>query len=212
MLIISLTVGSLLTNCYLVICEREAEAVVIDPGFDEAGGEDVFKEIRERNLRVKYVINTHGHVDHISGNRKIKKETKARILVHYEDAEMLRDPTKNLSWMLGSAVVSPPPDVMLKDGDRIKVGSLEFRVIHTPGHTPGSISLYCSSEKIVFTGDTLFAGSVGRTDLPSASYEKLISSIRRRLLALPDETVVYPGHGERTTIGRERKWNPFIRD
>ena len=141
---------------------------------------------------------------------KVKEKTKAYLAVHYEDAEMLTNPTKNLSRMLGLTVVSPPPDIMLKDGDKIKVGSLELEVIHTPGHTPGSISLYCRKEKVVFTGDTLFAGSVGRTDLPGSSYKKLMSSIREKLLALPDETVVYPGHGEKTTIGKERVENPFI--
>jgi len=210
MLIIPLTVGSLFTNCYLVACERELEALVIDPGFSEAEEERIFREIIKHGLRVKYIVNTHGHVDHISGNLKVKRKTKAYLAVHYEDAEMLTNPTKNLSRMLGLTVVSPPPDIMLKDGDKIKVGSLELEVIHTPGHTPGSISLYCRKEKVVFTGDTLFAGSVGRTDLPGSSYEKLMSSIREKLLALPDETVVYPGHGEKTTIGKERMENPFI--
>lgn len=210
MVIIPLTVGSLLTNCYLVACEKELEALIIDPGFSEMEEKYVFGEIIKRNLQIRYIVNTHGHVDHISGNLKIKEKTQADILVHYEDAEMLKNPFKNLSAMLGLTVVSPPPDMMLTDGDKIKVGSLEFEVIHTPGHTPGSISLYCKREKVVFTGDTLFAGSVGRTDLPGSSYKKLMGSIREKLLSLPNEAIVYPGHGEKTTIGKERRWNPFI--
>ena len=210
MLIMPLTVGFLSTNCYLVACERELEALIIDPGFSGAEEKRILEEIAKRNLRIKYIVNTHGHVDHISGNMKIKEETGAQILVHREDAGMLMDPLKNLSRMLGLTVVSPPPDLVLQDGDKIRVGFLEFEVIHTPGHTPGSISLYCRSEKVVFTGDTLFAGSVGRTDLPGASHEKLMLSIIKRLFSLPDDTVVYPGHGEETTIGREKRWNPFV--
>ncbi len=210
MLIIPLTVGYLFTNCYLVACEETLDALVIDPGFNNEGSK-VLNEVARRNLRVKYIVNTHGHVDHISGNARVKEATGARIAVHHADAEMLREPLKNLSTpFLGLTVVSPPPDLTLQDGGKIKVGFLEFEVVHTPGHTPGSISLYCRDEKVVFTGDTLFAGSIGRTDLPGASHERLIRSIREKLLIMPDDTVVYPGHGDRTTIGRERMWNPFI--
>ena len=210
LLIIPLTVGYLFTNCYLVACEETLDALVIDPGFNNEGSK-VLNEVARRNLRVKYIVNTHGHVDHISGNARVKEATGARIAVHHADAEMLREPLKNLSTpFLGLTVVSPPPDLTLQDGGKIKVGFLEFEVVHTPGHTPGSISLYCRDEKVVFTGDTLFAGSIGRTDLPGASHERLIRSIREKLLIMPDDTVVYPGHGDRTTIGRERMWNPFI--
>jgi len=211
MLIISFTVGPLLTNCYLVACEKTFEALIIDPGFIKREGDYILSEIDKRRLRVKFILNTHGHADHISGNAWIKEATKAKILIHQGDVEMLSDPLKNFSLLLGSPLVSPPPDLTLKDGDVLRVGSLEFRVLHTPGHTVGSISLYCRGEKTVFTGDTLFARSIGRTDLLGASYKSLISSIREKLLSLPDETIVYPGHGEETTIGIERKWNPFLR-
>lgn len=209
-MIVTLVVGFLHTNCYLVICDRTQETLIIDPGFAEYEGAHVLNELGRYNARVKYVINTHGHADHISGNMNVKEKTNAQIATHCDDAEMLTNPLKNLSEMLGLRVHSPPPDRMLQDGDKIKVGALKFEVIHTPGHTPGSISLYCRSENIVFTGDTLFAGSVGRADLPGASLEKLMSSIKSKLLSMPDETIVYPGHGEPTTIGRERRLNPFL--
>lgn len=209
-MIVTLIVGSLHTNCYLVICDRTQEALIIDPGFADHESTRVLNEIGGYNARVRYVINTHGHADHVSGNMKIRERTKAQIAIHYDDAEMLIDSRRNLSEMFGLRVNSPPPDRMLRDGDEIKVGSLKFEVIHTPGHTPGSISLYSRSKNIVFTGDTLFAGSIGRTDLPGASLKNLISSIKSKLLTMPDETFVYPGHGGATTIGRERMFNPFL--
>ncbi|MEM2341375.1 MAG: MBL fold metallo-hydrolase [Candidatus Bathyarchaeia archaeon] len=211
MLIIPLTVGLLSTNCYIVACERTCKALIIDPGFDEVEAPWILKEIDEHNLRIKYVLNTHGHMDHISGNTLVKETLRAKIIIHQSDACMLTDPLKNLSMLLGRAVISPPPDLTIQNGEILRIGFLKFKVIHTPGHTPGSISLYCEDERVVFTGDTLFARSIGRTDLPGGSYETLISTIRGRLFNLPDETAVYPGHGDRTTIGIERKWNPFLR-
>ncbi|MEM3745732.1 MAG: MBL fold metallo-hydrolase [Candidatus Bathyarchaeia archaeon] len=210
MQIIALTVGPLSTNCYILICEETRESAIIDPGFNKIDEELVLEKIREQKLTVKYIVNTHGHLDHISGNKRVKEETNASIAVHYYDADMLTDPKKNLSWMLGLNIISPPPDLMLRDGDKLRVGQLEVEVLHTPGHTPGSISLYLEDEGVVFTGDTLFAGSIGRTDLPGSSYEKIISSIREKLFGLPDETRVYPGHGPETTIGLERRENMFL--
>lgn len=210
MQIISLVVGPLFTNCYIMVCERSREAAIIDPGFDRLDEEVVLEKLLELRLAVKYIINTHGHMDHISGNLKIKRRTGAEIAIHCYDADMLTDPKKNLSMMLGLNVVSPPPDIILQDGDEIRVGYLRIKVIHTPGHTSGSISLYIEEEKAIFTGDTLFAGSIGRTDLPGASYEEIISSIKGKLLRLPDETKVYPGHGPETTIGAERRENIFL--
>ncbi|MBS7640458.1 MAG: MBL fold metallo-hydrolase [Candidatus Bathyarchaeia archaeon] len=210
MRIISLVVGPISTNCYIVACERSGEAIVIDPGFNRSDEGVVLEKIHDLKLSVKCIVNTHGHVDHISGNMKLKRETGASIMIHTYDADMLVDPIRNGSIMMGLNVVSPPPDIMLQDGDEIKVGELRVKVLHTPGHTPGSISLYIEEERVVFTGDTLFAGSIGRTDFPGSSYEKIMLSIRERLLSLPDDTRVYPGHGPWTTIGIERRENPFL--
>lgn len=210
MLITSLTVGPLYTNCYIVACERTLEAIIIDPGFSRYDEDKVFREIKRSGFKIRYIVNTHGHTDHISGNQRIKEETGAKIAIHRNDVDMLTDLKKNLSIMLGLRVTSPPPDLILENDDRIVVGDLEIEVLHTPGHTPGSISLYSRSDGVVFTGDTLFAGSIGRTDLPGSSYEDLISSIRKKLLVLPNETIVYPGHGFATTVGRERRGNPFL--
>jgi len=208
-LIRRLTVGFLGTNCYLVACEKTLEAIVIDPGFRTDETEKVLGEITGRGLHLRYVVDTHGHADHMSGNSALKQATGAGILIHEDDAPLLADPSKNLSKMMGLAVVSPPPDRLLPEGGLVKVGSFELEVMHTPGHTAGGISLYCTSDSIVFTGDTLFAGSIGRTDLPSSSFKGIMRSLSR-LMGLPARTVVYPGHGEKTTIGKEKRENPFV--
>ncbi|MBS7660079.1 MAG: MBL fold metallo-hydrolase [Candidatus Bathyarchaeia archaeon] len=208
--IISLTVGFLYTNCYIVICEETRESLIIDPGFTGDEMRRILSEIRKNRLRIKYIVNTHGHADHISGNTSIKRATGAILAAHCKDAEMLIDPAKNLSLMLGLNVVSPPPDIVLRGEEEIEVGRIKLKVLHTPGHTPGSISLYCRDLGAVFTGDSLFAGSIGRADFPGSSCRDLLLSIREKILALPDETVVYPGHGESTTISVERRSNPFL--
>jgi len=206
----SMTVGVLATNCYLLTCERTHEALIIDPGFSIEESSAILDGIRRSGAKVKYIVNTHGHFDHISGNRFLKDSLRAELLIHADDACILSDPRRNLSYMLGLNISSPKPDRLLKDGEKIEIGELRLTVMHTPGHTEGSISLLCIEENAVFTGDTLFAGSVGRTDLPGASLRKLLKSLNERLLKLPDETIVYPGHGEKTTIGQERKANPFL--
>jgi len=206
----SMTVGILATNCYLLLCDDTRESLIIDPGFSIEEANIVLERIRRSRAKVKYIINTHGHFDHISGNGLLKDALKAEILIHKDDACMLTDPHRNLSYMLGLTILSPKPDRLLEDGEKIEVGKLQLIVMHTPGHTEGSISLFCKEENAVFTGDTLFAGSVGRTDLPGASLQKLLKSLNERLLKLPDETIVYPGHGGKTTIGRERRTNPFL--
>ena len=206
----SMTVGILATNCYLLLCDDTRESLIIDPGFSIEEANTVLERIRRSRAKVKYIINTHGHFDHISGNGLLKDALKAEILIHKDDACMLTDPYRNLSYMLGLTIVSPKPDRLLEDGEKIEVGKLQLIVMHTPGHTEGSISLFCKEENAVFTGDTLFAGSVGRTDLPGASLQKLLKSLNEKLLKLPDETIVYPGHGGKTTIGRERRTNPFL--
>jgi len=209
MLLYSQVVGPLATNCYIVACEESHEALIIDPGFAAGEGNKILNKIVECGLEVKQILNTHGHVDHTSGNKVLKEFTKAEILIHRDDALMLIDPSKNLSNLLGNSVISPEADRLVEDGDIVKVGNLKFRVLHTPGHTKGSISLFCEEEKVVFTGDTLFAGSIGRTDLPGSSFEEIMYSLKR-LTGLPDETIVYPGHGGKTNIGREKRMNPFL--
>jgi len=206
----SLIVGFLDTNCYLVAPKEGSEAIVIDPGFREDEAEKILKEITEHGLQVKYIVNTHGHLDHISGNSILRQATKALILIHENDVSMLNDSLKNFSRRLGLVVTSPPADRLIRDGEIIELGQLELEVIHTPGHTYGSISLYCQEEGIVFTGDTLFAGSIGRTDLSGSSFKDIMQSLRGKLMKLPDQTLVYPGHGGKTTIGKEKRDNPFL--
>ncbi|NIR86580.1 MBL fold metallo-hydrolase [Candidatus Bathyarchaeota archaeon] len=205
------TVGTLCTNCYVVSCTETRETVIIDPGFEtDLEAKTVLKEIERRKLRVRYIVNTHGHHDHTGGNGIMKRLTGAPILIHEYDAPMLTDSTKNLSMLFGLRTVSvSPPDRMLHDGDIVKVGDVSLRVLHTPGHSRGSISLL--SADAVFTGDTLFAGSIGRTDLPSSSYEEIMLSLKK-LATLPDPMRVYPGHGSTSTIGEEKRHNPFLRN
>ena len=202
-----LVVGLLETNCYLIGCKNSRKAAVIDPG----GEEDVdliLNLLQENNFDLKYIINTHGHADHIAGNKALKANTKALLLIHRLDALMLIDANKNLSIFEGKEICSSPADRFLEEGDEIILGLLKLTVFHTPGHTPGGISLALNN--IVFTGDTLFAGGVGRTDLPHGSYQDLQKSIKEKLLILDDDKIIYPGHGPSSTIGEERRTNPYI--
>ncbi len=201
--VITLKVGQWETNCYLVTPEGGEKSMIIDPG---AEPERILSQAE--GLTIKYIINTHGHSDHIGANGKIKESTGAPLLIHRDDASMLVHPEKNLSLLWGQEVISPLADRLLEGGEKIELAGMVWRVIHTPGHSPGGISLL--GEHWLFSGDTLFAGSVGRTDLPGASWEVLLKSIREELLTLDDEVTVYPGHGPSTTIGEERRWNPFL--
>jgi len=192
MIIKRFTVGWLSTNCYVVGCEETKEAVLIDPGLEsEREAEEILNFIMQNGFHIKYIINTHGHADHIAGNAIMKKATGAPVLIHESDASRVH------------------ADRKLRDGDVIHVGTLKLVVLHTPGHTKGGISLL--GDKVVFTGDTLFPGAIGRSDFPGGSYEELIRSIRTKLLSLPDSFKVYPGHYPPTTIGKEKKHNPFLR-
>jgi hydroxyacylglutathione hydrolase len=203
------TFGMYLTNCYVVGCEETKEAIVIDPGFDkDREAKEILNFIEQNGLHVKYIVNTHGHADHTAGNGIIKKATGAPILIHEDDAIMLTPVAKTFSRVFGLRVTSPPADRTLRDGDVIQVGSVKLVVLHTPGHSRGGISLL--GENLVFSGDTLFAGSIGRTDFPGASFEEIIQSIKTKLVTLPDHFEVYPGHGPVTTIGSEKKHNPFL--
>ncbi|MBA7490282.1 Hydroxyacylglutathione hydrolase GloC [subsurface metagenome] len=202
-----LIVGELETNCYLIGCKKTKKAAMIDPGGEEEV-DLVLNFLQENNFDLKYIINTHGHIDHIAGNNLLKAKTKALLLIHRLDADMLVDANKNFSSFMGKEMCSPPADKLLEEGDEISLGTLNLIVIHTPGHTPGGISLVLSN--IVFTGDTLFAGGIGRTDLPGGSYQDLIKSIQEKLLVLSDDKIIYPGHGPDSTIGEERRTNPYI--
>jgi glyoxylase-like metal-dependent hydrolase (beta-lactamase superfamily II) len=184
-------VGYLLTNCYVVSCEDTKEAVIIDPGLEsEKEAESILEYIEQNKLNIKYIINTHGHPDHISGNMTMKHATGALILIHRKHK--------------GHANA----DKKLQDGDIIHIGNFKLVVLHTPGHTKCGISLL--GDNIIFTGDTLFAGSIGRTDFPGGSFQEIMHSIKTKLLHLPDSFIVYPGHESSSTIGNEKKYNPFL--
>jgi hydroxyacylglutathione hydrolase len=208
MIIQMFTVGKLFTNCYIVACQETKEAIIIDPGFESVSeAEKVFKFIEENALKLKFVVNTHGHPDHVCGNGIVKRKFQTPIMVHERDAFMLGTFGKVIAKFFGFNSSSPSADNLLKDGDYVKFGKITLKVMHTPGHSPGSISLI--GEKEVFTGDTLFASSIGRTDLPQSSESDMKESLRK-LTKLPDDFKVYPGHGPPTTIGEEKRSNPFL--
>ena len=194
-------VGLLGTNCYLVADAVTREACLIDPGWDP---EPIKKHIIKDGLSLKFIINTHGHGDHIGANSAFH----VPIYIHRLEADFLTDPDKNLSRVFTKGIVSPAAERLLENGDKIKLGELELMILHTPGHTPGSISVVIGGD--AFTGDALFAGSIGRTDLAYGDHDQLIRSITEKLFALKDDTVIYPGHGECSTIGEEKKSNPFF--
>ncbi len=201
-----LVVGSLESNCYLVADEETKEGIIVDPG---AEGERILQTVTQEGIIPLYLINTHGHIDHIGANGYLKERIEGiKIGIHEADARMLINADENLSNFAGEAVTSPPADFFLKEGEEITVGKTRWKVIHTPGHTLGGICLL--GEGNIITGDTLFAGSVGRTDLPGGSMELLMKNLREKLMTLPDDTVIHPGHGESSTIGRERESNPFL--
>ena len=205
MIIKSLAVGPIMANCFILGCQDTLEAAVIDPG-DEA--DRILMALAESKLTVKYIINTHGHFDHVGANRRMKEATGADLLIHPLDAPMLDQLMAAASSFGLSTENSPPPDRMLNEGDHVAFGNLKLQVIHTPGHTPGGISLYTDGH--LFVGDTLFAGSIGRTDFPGGDYEALISSVRKKLFPLGDHVTVYTGHGPETNLGHEKRTNPFV--
>jgi glyoxylase-like metal-dependent hydrolase (beta-lactamase superfamily II) len=202
-------VGFMDVFCYLVVCPRSKEALVIDPAGDE---ESVFARIKERGLTLKYIVNTHGHPDHTCGNAKMKELTGARIVMHELDNQVFTSEGGQEMARQWGFTPSPPADVTVKDGDEIVAGDVSLKVLHTPGHSPGGICLLGDGN--VFTGDTLFVGAVGRTDLPGASLDDFMQSIKDKLLTLPGETIVWPGHdygaSPSSTIETERRSNPYI--
>ncbi len=208
MLLKVLELGPFLANCYIVGSEKTREGMILDP---VAEAETIMENVRQLGLTIKLIIATHSHPDHIMALGQLKEETGAPFAMHEaESAGMIASGMARImgTFMSGSADSLPKPDMPLKDDDTIEVGDLSFTVLHTPGHSPGGISLY--GHGVVFVGDTLFNFSIGRTDFPGCSHQQLIDSINSKLMTLPDATIVYPGHGPQTTILAERQYNPFL--
>lgn len=199
--------GDLSTNCYIVACEKTKEALIIDPG---AEPDRIFKLTEKLGVKVVGILNTHGHADHIGADEALRRKFNVPLMIHREDAPLLQSPGRNLSMWGGFDLRISPAERLLEEGDEIKVGELNFKVVHTPGHTPGGVCLVGHGK--AFCGDTLFAGSVGRTDLPGGSWSQLVDSIKNKIMTLPDDTEVFPGHGPCTSVGEERSSNPFVVD
>jgi len=205
--ILKIVVGPLEVNCYIVFDKNTKEGVVIDPGGD---AEEIKAALKDNGVITKYIIDTHGHFDHVGANGLLKDALGCPVAIHQED-EPLLEYAHDQAIMYGLKTPrQPKPDMLLKDGEDISFGRLKMRVIHTPGHTRGGICLYMRAQKVIFTGDTLFAGSVGRTDFEGGSTKALMDSIKRKLLTLGDDVSVFPGHGPDSTIGEEKEVNPFI--
>jgi hydroxyacylglutathione hydrolase len=202
-----LPVGPLQCNCSIIGDETTREAMVIDPGDDI---EDVLEVVRKHNLQVKQIVITHAHIDHVGGAMKLRAVSGAPILLNQNDYALLQLLDAQANWVGMASPGKVEIDRSIGESDAVKAGSLTASVLHTPGHTEGSICLYFAPEKKLIAGDTLFAGSIGRTDLPGGSFDKIMDSIHEKVLALPDDTVVVPGHGGLTTIGEERENNPFL--
>jgi glyoxylase-like metal-dependent hydrolase (beta-lactamase superfamily II) len=201
-------VPGLHTNCYLVADDETRQAVVIDPG----GSPDaIVARIQALRLEVVWILNTHGHFDHIAGNGAVQSAVKADIAAHRASEPLYR--ARGGAGFFGIFLPAPAmPTHWLEDGDEIRFGNEALTVLHTPGHTPGCVTFWSQKHKVAFDGDLLFRAGVGRTDLPGGDFEQLLESIRNRILTLPDETVIYPGHGPETTVGEERRHNPFLQD
>jgi glyoxylase-like metal-dependent hydrolase (beta-lactamase superfamily II) len=199
------TVGNFAVNNYLIHPVDSSKAILFDAG-DEP--EPILKKIDELSLELVYLVNTHGHSDHIMGNEVIIEQTGAQLLIHELDKPFLSNPQLNLSAFLGAELKSPKANRLLQGGDIVSLEDLDFKVLHTPGHTPGHISLVCDGE--AFVGDVIFQGSIGRTDFPKSSSQQLIRTIRTKIYNLPDQTNLYPGHGPNTTVGHEKAYNPFV--
>ncbi|MDP2172883.1 MAG: MBL fold metallo-hydrolase [Candidatus Cloacimonadaceae bacterium] len=194
------------TNTWLLFDDESREAILVDPA---APSQAFLDRINKDSLKVKYIVNTHGHGDHIGGNPLFHNALHAPIAIHRLDAGMLVNNKKNLSEFMGTPLKGKSADILLDDGDILKLGCFEVKVMHTPGHTPGSICLLCG--KYLISGDTLFELSIGRTDFPGGSHTMIINSIKSRLFTLPEDTIVFPGHGPATSIGLEKANNPFVR-
>jgi glyoxylase-like metal-dependent hydrolase (beta-lactamase superfamily II) len=207
MILETLVVSPFGTNCFLVGCPETKEALVVDPGDD---AEEILGRAEELGLSVKAIVLTHGHVDHVCAAPAVKEATGAEILLHADDVPLLehgREMAAMFGWFVSR---SPTADRTIAEGDEVKAGTLSFRVLHTPGHSPGGICLV--GDSCAFVGDLIFAGSIGRCDLPGGSERVLLKAVREKIFTLPDETVLYPGHGPETTVGEEKASNPFFRE
>jgi glyoxylase-like metal-dependent hydrolase (beta-lactamase superfamily II) len=206
MILKNLVVGPLASNCYIVGSESSKEGMIIDPG---AEAEVILRNIKDLGLEIRFIVLTHGHIDHIGALKEVKEATGAEVAIHTDDAQALQE--NSVSTLLGLSYPTPlPADRLLKDGDSMDIGDLHFLVLHTPGHSPGCICLL--GQGVMFSGDTLFNYGIGRADLPGSNYSQLMNSIHTKLMILPDNTTVYPGHGPDTTIGTERSGNPFLQN
>ncbi len=204
---LTITVGPLEVNCYIIWDTATREAFIIDPGGD-AGV--ITGAVKREGLKVRYIVNTHGHFDHVGADGELKAALSAPLAIHRDDAGLLQDAHEHGVFFGVKTPRQPAPDMLLEGGERLKAGGLTIEVIHTPGHTAGGVCLYARKEKLLFTGDTIFSGSVGRTDFPGGSHEALMDSITKKILPLGDDIAVLPGHGPRSTIGEEKESNPFV--
>ncbi|NLG50001.1 MAG: MBL fold metallo-hydrolase [Chloroflexi bacterium] len=209
MMLRTLTVGRLGTNCYVVACERTRQAMVVDPGDD---AQDIQRALDELEAQARLIVLTHFHFDHMLAADPLRRETGATLAIHEADAAHLTRPPALFRFFSPNVPEGLVADQLLHDGDALAVGDIRVEVLHTPGHSPGGISLWLPEEQVVFSGDALFRQGIGRTDFPGCSSDLLLRSIREKLFALPDETVVYPGHGPATTIGYEKQHNPWVAD
>ena len=209
MIVKTLVVGPFASNCFIVGSESTRKGIIIDPGAD---ANNILNTVRDQGLSIVLIVATHNHIDHVGALRSVQDATGAKYAVHKADAKEAMPVIfgRMMGLMLGSSLRrAPNPDTFLKDGDVIEIGDLKFKVLHTPGHTRGGISLL--GDGVVFSGDTLFNLGIGRSDLAGGDYGQLMDSIMTKLMVLPDSTIVYPGHGPETTIGAEKKWNTFLR-